>query len=261
MKTNYHTHTQRCLHAQGTEEDYIAAALAAGVEILGFSDHAPFPDHDYGYRMPYSELKAYFSAVDRLSKEHVSDIIIRKSLEIEFLPKYRSYYEQLLTEKKVDYLLLGEHIYQETPDRIRNITVEAESTETYLHYARAVSDALDTGYYRMVAHPDIFAMNKFAWDRNCDAACELILDAAVRNRVVIEFNANGFRRGIHQYPDGERYMYPHVNFWTKVVHSGLEVIVGSDCHNPTQVWDGCMPRGIQFLKDLGITPVDTAPGL
>ena len=57
MKANYHTHTERCRHAQGTEEDYIREALKAGVSILGFSDHAPFPDHDFGFRMPYDELE------------------------------------------------------------------------------------------------------------------------------------------------------------------------------------------------------------
>ena len=30
MKTNYHTHTKRCLHAFGTEEEYIQAALKEG---------------------------------------------------------------------------------------------------------------------------------------------------------------------------------------------------------------------------------------
>ena len=85
MRTNYHTHTKRCLHAFGTEEDYISAALNAGVSVLGFSDHAPFPDVDYGYRMPYSELGEYFAAVDRLREERADDIIIKKSLEIEYL--------------------------------------------------------------------------------------------------------------------------------------------------------------------------------
>ena len=33
MKTNYHTHSQRCRHAQGTEEDYVRCALDAGVSI------------------------------------------------------------------------------------------------------------------------------------------------------------------------------------------------------------------------------------
>ena len=41
MKANYHTHTARCMHAEGTEREYIEQALARRVQTLGFSDHAP----------------------------------------------------------------------------------------------------------------------------------------------------------------------------------------------------------------------------
>lgn len=255
MKTNYHTHTRRCLHADGTEEDYIRSALDAGVEILGFSDHAPFPDRDYGLRMPYEELETYFSEIDRLSNVYDSDIIICKSLEIEYLPWYERYYETLLEKYRVDYLLLGEHFFQSPSGGVVNITTQATGTETYLDYARAVSQAVRTGYFRIVAHPDIFAMNRFAWDRNCDAATDMILDAAFQTRTVLEYNANGYRRGIHAYPDGKRYMYPHRKFWERVIGSGIPVTVGSDCHNPSQVWDECMPRAIRALKEMGINPI------
>ena len=43
MKVNLHTHTVRCGHAVGTDEEYVLAAIAAGFTKLGFSDHNPFP--------------------------------------------------------------------------------------------------------------------------------------------------------------------------------------------------------------------------
>lgn len=257
MKTNYHTHTQLCRHAQGSAEDYVRAALAAGVSVLGFSDHAAFPDYDYGYRMLYQELPLYFSEVDRLSKAYLSDIIIKKSLEIEYLPQYRSFYESLLETYKPDCLLLGEHFFLDEAGVFHNITTQVTDTAVYVSYAKAISEALDTGYFQMVVHPDIFAMNPNAWDRNCDAATEIILEAAARTNTILEFNANGLRRGIHEYPDGKRHMYPHRKFWERVVGSGLHVIVGSDCHNPTQVWDEAMSRSLEILSEMGITPCDT----
>ncbi len=42
-KVNYHTHCARCRHAFGTEEDYVEKALEYNLDILGFSDHLPFP--------------------------------------------------------------------------------------------------------------------------------------------------------------------------------------------------------------------------
>lgn len=256
MRTNYHTHTQRCRHAQGSEEDYIRQALDANVSVLGFADHAPFPDKDYGYRMPYEELEEYFFTVDRMAEEYACDIIIKKGLEIEYMPQYQAFYERLYEKYSVDYLLLGEHFFFDEHGNFVNIAL-SESTENYVSYAKAVRDAMRTGYFQMVAHPDIFAMNRFAWDRNCDLATDLILDAAAETGTILEYNANGFRRGIQDYPDGRRYMYPHKLFWRRAAAAGLRVIVGSDCHEPKQVWDACMLRSLSDLAELGITPLET----
>ncbi|MDE6280249.1 MAG: histidinol-phosphatase, partial [Oscillospiraceae bacterium] len=174
--------------------------------------------------------------------------------------RYLSYYEELLTKEKLDYLILGEHFYLDAHKEMHNIYF-AQSTEDYLDYARAIEAALKTGYFRMVAHPDLFTLTRFAWDRNCDEAAERIIEAADRSGVILEYNANGLRRGVHDYPDGPRLMYPHPKFWEKVVGSGIPVVIGSDCHEAKQVWDGCMPTARRMLLDLGITPLDYVEGL
>ena len=46
-KINYHTHTYRCGHAKGTEEEMVQAAINMNIEELGISDHIPLP----AYRM------------------------------------------------------------------------------------------------------------------------------------------------------------------------------------------------------------------
>lgn len=254
MKANYHTHTARCLHAGGTEEDYILSALREGVDILGFSDHGPFEDTDYGYRMPFHELPEYIDTLNEMAKKYENKIILRKGLEIEYLPKYLNYYEQLLTN--LDYLLLGEHFYCSKDGSIHNIT-KARTTEDYLEYANAIKEALSTGYFKVVAHPDLFTINEtLIWDANCDRATDIILNAVLKTNTVLEYNANGLRRGIHSYPDGNRYQYPHNNFWLAAKASSIHAIVGSDCHNPNQVWDDVMKSAIENLKSLGIEPLE-----
>ena len=96
-KINFHTHTNRCRHADGIAADYVQSALSAGVTQLGFSDHAPFPDYDFGMRMPYCELSEYIEDINALTVQYRTDIILWKGLEIEYLPEYRDYYEALLT--------------------------------------------------------------------------------------------------------------------------------------------------------------------
>ena len=35
---NYHSHTKRCEHAIGEDEEYVKAAIANGFQVMGFSD-------------------------------------------------------------------------------------------------------------------------------------------------------------------------------------------------------------------------------
>ena len=111
IKSNFHTHTMRCRHASGTEEDYIQSAIASGLSQLGFSDHAPYPDIDLGRRMLFHELIDYLNEIDSLTAKYQRVITIKKGLEIEYLPEYHDYYDELLTKWKVEYLLMYEHVY------------------------------------------------------------------------------------------------------------------------------------------------------
>jgi histidinol-phosphatase (PHP family) len=49
MLKNYHSHTARCGHAWGTDEEFVNAAIDAGFSVLGFSEHTPWPFED-GYQ-------------------------------------------------------------------------------------------------------------------------------------------------------------------------------------------------------------------
>lgn len=256
IKTNFHTHCQRCKHALGCEEDYIKSALSSGLTKLGFSDHAPYPnpDADFGNRMDFHELNDYLETVDELSEKYKKKIVIRKGLEIEYLPKYRNYYEELLAKWNVEYLLLGEHFYINARGEYAN-TYEMTSTEEYVFYARTVVEGMKTGLFKTLAHPDLYLLNPYAWDDNCKRAADLIIDTAVSTGTILEYNANGFRRGLRPYPDGTRYPYPDDRFWHLAAKAPIKVIVSSDCHEPKYVWDDAMELAYEKLQALGIRPV------
>lgn len=79
MLANYHTHTQRCLHAYGSDREYIESAIKSGMKVLGFSDHCPwiFPDgYVSGIRMIPADVDEYFSSLTALKKEYEKDIKI-----------------------------------------------------------------------------------------------------------------------------------------------------------------------------------------
>ena len=73
MIANYHTHTWRCRHADGTEREYVERAIEGGLKILGFSDHSPYPfpeGYDSGMRMRLDQGEGYVDTVLALKKEY-----------------------------------------------------------------------------------------------------------------------------------------------------------------------------------------------
>ena len=72
---------------------------------------------------------------------------------------------------------------------------------------------MKTGYFSFVAHPDLYMCGYHSFDRSAEEAAHIIIDASLKYDVPLEFNANGFRRGLIKTDDGEHYPYPRSEFW------------------------------------------------
>ena len=251
QRVNYHTHCERCRHARGKAEAYVEEALKANVSSLGFSDHMPFYDDRFGLRMPYAELEEYLQEITRLRETYREKLRIYRGFEGEYVRGDAAYYERLLAREDCDYLLLGQHFYEKADGELINV-YQLKDTGDYEGYGANIVEAMRTGYFRYAAHPDLIFINDFPWDIHCDRACHIIVEGAVRYGFALEYNANGFRRGMQRYRDGERCPYPHDRFWEKVKEAGISVYVGSDCHEPGQVYDGTVETAYRKLDEMGI---------
>ena len=109
MIANYHTHTWRCRHADGTEREYVENAIAAGLKILGFSDHTPqvYPN---GFVCPVKmlpeELEGYVDTILDLKREYKADIDILLGLEAEYLYTLWEPLLRLLEPYPIEYMIL-----------------------------------------------------------------------------------------------------------------------------------------------------------
>ena len=110
MIANYHTHTHRCNHAVGREEEYVQEALKAGLQILGWADHTPyiFPDGYYShFRMRPAQLPGYIQTIQELRSKYPIEMPI--GLETEYYPKHFPRLIEFLRDFPIDYLILGQH--------------------------------------------------------------------------------------------------------------------------------------------------------
>ena len=233
---NYHTHTYRCKHAVGVVEDYVKAALEKDVQVLGISDHTPFPNdsHWLQVRMGYEELEDYCKEIDQV-KENYKEIKILKGFECEYLKEYHQFYEDvLLGTYQADYLILAGHqIFGTSPWNLRG---EVRSVKEELRlYAEYLVKGMETGLFAFVAHPDVFGSFYLNWDEETIAASKYILEAAKAYKMPLEINGYGLRKPEITTEQGVRRMYPLHGFWELAGHYEIKVLANSDAHKPADI--------------------------
>lgn len=62
--------------------------------------------------MNYSQLDEYISSLKFLKDKYDGRIEVHIGLEIEYLPSYWSYYEELRANKDIEIMMLGQHHYE-----------------------------------------------------------------------------------------------------------------------------------------------------
>ncbi len=255
MLTNYHTHCKRCGHATGEEEEYVACAIGNKFDILGMSDHIPYPDFDYGARMEYSQKDEYLDTMDSLKEKYSGKIKIYTGFESEYLPEYNGYYEELLADKRCDYLILGPHFFYKSTGTIQYV-YDIYDEDLYIEYANKLVEAMKTGYFKFACHPDLIGVNPITIGKKHLEAFDLIANAAAKYDFTLEYNANGLRRGKIKMDSGERMAYPVKELWDLIKGSNIKVVVGSDCHSVNALYDEYMVAGIEYIKNGGFNFVE-----
>ena len=247
MIANYHTHTPRCNHAEGSEREYVEQAVAGGFRVLGFSDHTPyFFDGDYRsrIRMRPEELEDYLAVLQDLREEYRDRIRLHIGLEAEYYPKLFPRLTDFLKQYPIEYLLLGQHALENEQDGAW--TGRPTEDEAVLdRYVCQTLEGLETGCFLYFAHPDIlnFVGDPKVYDRHYRRLCR----RARELEVPLEYNLLGFSEGKQ---------YPNPAFWRIAAQEGCRVILGSDAHWPEGV---CIPeteeRGLEILRSCGVTEV------
>ncbi|MRI59395.1 MAG: histidinol phosphate phosphatase, partial [Epsilonproteobacteria bacterium] len=112
MRVDLHNHTKLCNHATGEIDDYIQKAIEQGIDIYGFSDHAPMK-FDPKYRMSLNQADEYERSVKAAKERYKDSIEILTGYEVDFLPNYL---EDRILDADVDYLIGSVHFLPQNGD-------------------------------------------------------------------------------------------------------------------------------------------------
>ena len=260
MKTNYHSHTSRCFHATGLDEEYVLEAIKNNYDVIGFSDHMPVPGIEvekwFKARMGYSKRQEYVNSVLSLKEKYKDKIHVMLAYECEYFEELNSYYEELLNNE-AEYLIFGNHfMYYKEGDYITNIPEEMGSLRYLKQYEEKAIKALKSGYFKIMAHPD-FYLKYCGLTKGAKECAYNICRTAKENNVYLEINEMCFRRDGKTLIDNEvRYGYPTKFFFEVAKEIGNKFIIGVDAHNPSDYDSNSHQMAIDFAKEMGLEVCD-----
>ena len=240
MKDIFHVHTYRCGHASDEmESEYIEKAIELGAQEIVFSDHAPFLGNPFRNRMKMGGLREYLSCINGWKRIHEGVISVKAGLEIEYLPKFDDYYKALAGSSRIDILVLGQHFSQtETGYTFEN----RDRSEEHKYLAEGMIKGIETGFFKVVAHPDQIFRRLKEWNDEAERVAMEIKQCAAENHVILEYN---LRNVIGR--EKKRAHWPE--FWVDLPE-GIKVIYGVDAHSVAELEEGFLLQ--QKYKDLEV---------
>lgn len=281
-KVNYHTHTYRCGHANGTEEEMVQSAINMGIEVLGMCCHVPLPHYrkhllfsipairslrsvlSLGHafikdgpnmRMPYKDIEEHLEKVAECQEKYCHQIKIYKGFEAEGLTEYFAYYQSLLDENKVDYLILGHHFHKHCIHSDYFGKDHMTKKDIY-QYCNDIEKAIETRLFSYIAHPDLFFQGYHDFGIDAKTVCRRICEKAKEYHIPLEINAGGIRKGLQTIQDEEVYFYPNSHFWKIASEVGNDVIIGFDAHDPADLNNDMYEQLLKFADEHHLHLID-----
>ena len=247
-RIDLHNHTTRCNHAEGTINEYIERAIKLGIDIYGFSEHAPM-DFDEKYRLPFCDIQAYVDDVLTAKEKYKDQIKILLGYEVDWLPGHM---EKKILNAEVDYLIGSVHFLDKWSFDNPEFLAGWESRdidEIWQAYFEASEAMAASGKFDIVGHLDLIKVFKYLPRQDVRILAKDTLKAIKRSNMVLELNAAGLRK-----PIGE--IYPSKALLEEAFSLDIPITFASDAHSIEQVGFG-YEEAVTLAKEVGYTKAVT----
>ncbi|MBN2722292.1 MAG: histidinol-phosphatase [Campylobacterales bacterium] len=248
MRIDLHNHTIRCNHADGSIDEYIRQAIALGVDIYGFSEHAPM-EFDQNYRLRFDEMKLYEKDVLDAREKYKNEIDILLGYEIDFLPKYM---DERVLKAKVDYLIGSVHFINEwgfdNPEFIGGYEGR-DINEIWQSYFDTVESMAKSGLFDIAGHLDLLKVFKFLPTKDVRLLAKNALKAIKKTDMTVEINTAGLRKPIEE-------IYPSRPLIEEMYELDIPITFGSDAHKIEHIGHG-YDEAEALVKKIGYSKIMT----
>jgi len=227
MRIDLHNHTTRCNHAKGSMQNYIERAIELGIDIYGFSEHAPM-DFDEHYRLKFNEMQDYTTDVKTLKEQYKNKIKILLGYEVDYL---KGYIDERVIHANVDYLIGSVHFLDkwgfDNPEFISEYQNQ-DIDDIWQSYFDAVEAMAKTGYFDIVGHFDLIKVFQYMPKKDIRLIAQNALKAIKEAGMVLELNAAGLRKPIKE-------IYPSPLLLEMAYELNIPITFSSDAHAIGQV--------------------------
>ena len=229
-----HTHTCFTNHGEGTVEELVSAAVAAGVSTIGVTEHFPMTDAfdpEHYLAMPASRMDEYLQAVEDARRAH-PEIEVITGCELDWLGDDE---DRALSQKDFEpfALVLGSvHFvdrwaFDDPAQRGRWDEVGADAI--WRRYFEVWCEAASSDVpFTVMSHPDL--AKKFGYYPSFDPLplYEAAAEACAAAGRMVEVNTSGSYYACKE-------MFPAPALLAAFCRAGVPCTVGTDAHKPEHV--------------------------
>ncbi|HQL43822.1 MAG TPA: histidinol-phosphatase HisJ family protein [Spirochaetota bacterium] len=226
---DYHVHTYLCDHASGTPGDYIEKALEARLFEIGFSDHAPLPEHlRNDITMEPEETEIYCSMLEGIKDKY--PIAVKIGFEVDY-PLHPTFDTQYFHDNRIDYMIGSCHFIDgwafDHPLFVDEYN-KRDINQVYRDYYNIVFDMVNSGLFDIIGHFDL--VKKFGYRATVDLTDHIlpIVKLAGKQATAIEINTSGLRKPVKE-------IYPSYDIIKLMFENNVPITLGSDAHAPEEV--------------------------
>lgn len=250
---DYHLHGDFCGHAEGEPEDYVLEAISKGFKEIGISAHLPkVVDPDPYHAMLEEDLPRYVGLVGRLREKYADEITVRLGIEADYFPGHEDDTARLLKAYPFDYVLGAVHFIGDwhfTSLAGRDRYAAEDPAVVFPEYFRLLADAVSTGLFDILAHPDALRKESFRPPRQMLEEYAAIAGMLAAGGMAVEVSSAGLRRGAGS-------LYPEKDFLRACLAENVPVTPGSDAHTPLDVGRD-FEELFRFLEEAGARDIAT----
>lgn len=229
----YHCHTHWS-DGQSDAAAMVAAAQAAGLREIGFSDHLVLPPSriDIPWAMDPARLDDYVCEVRGAAQ--TARIPVRLGLEVDFFPENprQAELDDLLSRHSFDYAIGSIHLLNEfaldsaADDWARLSPSEVDAV--FVRYWQEMRQLAETPGFDILGHLDLPKKFGFQPETDIREVENAALDAVARSGKLVELNTAGWDKLCAE-------CYPAPDLLRRCLARDIPIIINDDAHAPDQV--------------------------